>query len=167
MQTPKLTSFRAGALALAFATAAVAGPVVAWPGEGSGSDRMLGKMTQQLDLSAEQQASVAELMAEARQAGAADRERMREIKTQLRAQSKDFDAGVAQALTDELGQLTARSTYRMTATRAQIHGLLGEEQRGKLEAMEAKHGEHGRKHGKGSAEKGKKQEGRSAEKSDS
>jgi Spy/CpxP family protein refolding chaperone len=167
MQTPQFTTFRAGALALALATAAVAGPVSAWPGEEGRSERMLGKMSSHLDLSAEQQASVAGLMAEARAAGAADRERMQEIKTQLRAQSSNFDASVSRALADELGAITARSTYRMTETRAAVQALLSEEQRSRLEAMEAQRGEHGRKHGKGSGEKGKQQGYRGTEASDS
>ena len=167
MQTPKFTTFRAGTLALVLATAAVAGPVFAWPGEEGRSERMLGKMSSHLDLSAEQQASVAELMAEARAAGTADLERMREIKAQLRAQSDNFDARTSQALADELGQITARSTYRMAETRAAMQALLDEEQRGKLEAMEARRGEHGRKHGKGSGDNGKQQGRRSTEASDS
>ncbi|MFU8763346.1 MAG: Spy/CpxP family protein refolding chaperone [Haliea sp.] len=167
MQTPRFTTFRAGALALVLATAAVAGPVSAWPGEEGRSERMLGKMSSHLDLSAEQQASVAGLMAEARAAGAADRERMREIKTQMRAQANSADAGANQALADELGAITARSAYRMTETRAAVRALLSEEQRSKLEAMEAQRDEHGRKHGKGSGENGKQQGRRSAEASDS
>lgn len=167
MHTPKFTTFRASALALALATAAVAGPVSAWPGEEGRSERMLGKMSSHLDLSAEQQASIAGLMAEAREAGAADRERMQEIKTQLRAQTSSFDAGATQVLADELGEITVRSTYRMTETRAAVQALLGEDQRSKMEAMEAQRGEYGRKHGKGSAEKAKKQERRSTDASDS
>ncbi|MFO7553545.1 MAG: Spy/CpxP family protein refolding chaperone [Haliea sp.] len=167
MQTPKLTVFRAGALALVLATAAAAGPVSAWPGGEGASEGMLGKMSRHLDLSTEQQASVAELMSEARAAGAADHERMREIKQQLRAQVGSFDADATRALADELGQITARSSYRMTATRAAVHALLDEDQRGKLEAMEAQRGEHGRKHGKKSAGQGGKQERRGMEASDS
>lgn len=167
MQTVTSSAFRAGALALALATATVAIPASAWPGEESGPEHMLGKMARYLDLSEEQQASVAELMAEAREAGVADRVRMREIKTQLRAQSSNFDASAARTLADELGEITARSTYRMTETRAAVHALLGEEQRSKLEAMEAQRGEHGRKHGKGSAERAEKQERRGTEASDS
>ncbi|MDO8861210.1 Spy/CpxP family protein refolding chaperone [Haliea sp. E1-2-M8] len=170
MQTPKFSVFRASALALAISAAAVAGPALAQPGDEAGSERMLGKMTRHLDLDAEQQTSVAKLMDEAREAGAADRERMQEIKTQLRAQANSFDAGVARALADELGQITARSTYRMTATRAAMHELLDEEQRSKLEAMEAQRGEHGRKHGKGAGKvkgKGGPQEAGDSEASDS
>lgn len=174
MQIVKFTTLRAGALALVLAAAAVAGPVSAWSGEQGRSERMLGKMSSHLDLSAEQQASVAGLMAEAREAGAADRERMREIKMQLRAQANSADAGANQALADELGAITARSAYRMTETRTAMQALLSEEQRSKLEAMEAQRGEHGRKHGKGGGEKGKgsgekgKQQGRrSTEASDS
>ncbi len=149
MQTHRFTAIRAGAFALALTAAAVAAPALAERGGEEGSDRMLGKMTRHLELDTEQQASVASLMAEAREAGAADRERMQEIKTQLRAQADSFDAGATQALADELGAITARSTYRMTETRAAMHELLNEEQRGKLDAMESKRGEKWRKHGKG------------------
>ena len=55
----------------------------------------------------------------------------------------------------------------MTATRAAVHALLDEDQRSKLEAMEAQRGEHGRKHGKKSAGQGGKQERRGLEASDS
>jgi len=167
MQAAKSSAFRAAALALALATAAVATPASAWPGEESGPEPMLGKMARHLDLSEEQQASVAELMAEAREAGAGDRVRMREIRTQLRAQSRDFDASATRALADELGEITARSSYRMTETRAAMHALLGEEQRSKLETMEGQRSDYGRKHGKGSAEPGRKQERRTTEATDS
>ncbi|MEQ9462388.1 MAG: Spy/CpxP family protein refolding chaperone [Haliea sp.] len=154
MHTPIRSAIRTSALVLALATAAVAAPASAWPGEG-GPGPMAGRMIQHLDLTAEQQASVAEIMARSREAGAADHERMREIKTQLRAQSDSFDAGATQALADELGQITARSTYRMTETRAAVNALLNEEQREKLEALEAKRGE--RKHGKGPGKGGHKE----------
>lgn len=154
MHTPIRTALRTSALVLALATAAVAAPASAWPDEG-GPGPMAGKMIQHLDLTAEQQASVSEIMTRAREAGAADHERMREIRTQLRAQSDSFDAGATQALADELGQITARSTYRMTETRAAVHALLNEEQREKLEALEARRGE--RKHGKGPGKGGIKE----------
>ncbi len=154
MHTPIRSALRTGALVLALTTAAVAAPVSASPGE-DGAEPMLGRMVRHLDLNAEQQASVAEVMARAREAGAADRERMREIKTQLREQTGSFDAGATQALADELGQITARNTYRMTETRASIRELLNDEQREKLEAMEARRGEG--KHGKGPGKGGSKE----------
>lgn len=146
MHTPIRSVLRTATLVMSLATAALAAPVSASPGE-DGAEPMLGRMVRHLDLNAEQQASVAEVMARAREAGSADRERMREIKTQLREQAGEFDPGATQALADELGQITARNTYRMTETRASIRELLNDEQREKLEAMEARRGEG--KHGKG------------------
>jgi Spy/CpxP family protein refolding chaperone len=141
MKTATLSTFHAGVLLLALALATGTAPVSAWPDDEGRPERMLGKVTRQLDLSPEQQASVAALMAEARSAAAADRARMRELKAELRPDGGTFDAAGARATADELGEITARLSFRMAETRAAVHALLNEEQRAKLQALEAQRGE--------------------------
>ena len=69
-------------------------PAGRWAAQGMEHDpaRMLAHITKQLDLSAEQQASVESLLTAARQAGAADRQRMQELRSQLKGMRDNFDA---------------------------------------------------------------------------
>lgn len=118
------------------------------PHHGGDPERMLQKMSAHLELTQEQQDRVSQLLEQAREAGAADRERMQELQRALRDQASNFEPATARALTDELGQIKARSSYRRTETRAAIHELLDDEQREKLEQMKAKRGKHGREGGR-------------------
>jgi Spy/CpxP family protein refolding chaperone len=43
-----------------------------------------------------------------------------------------FDAGEAQRLADEIGQITSRMVYQAASTQARIYQLLDEEQRAEL-----------------------------------
>jgi Spy/CpxP family protein refolding chaperone len=149
MQTYLNKSARNAGLALILLGSLASAPGWTAPGGGHhGGDpaRMLEKMSTHLELSESQQSEMAKLLEQAREAGAADRERMRELRQQLRAQQSSFDAGTAQALADELGQITARSSYRRVETRAAIHRLLDDSQREKLEQMEAKRDKRWMKH---------------------
>ncbi len=150
MQTYLNKSARNAGLALILLGSLAVAP--GWAATGGGHHdgdpaRMLKKMSAHLELSESQQSEVAKLLERAREAGAADRERMQELRQQLRAQQSSFEAGTAQALADELGQITARSSYRRVETKAAIHRLLDDSQREKLEQMEAKRHQHRLKRG--------------------
>ncbi|QIB64174.1 Spy/CpxP family protein refolding chaperone [Kineobactrum salinum] len=150
MPTHHRKTARNTGLALLLLGSLAAAPGWTAPGDGHhGADpeRMLTKMSRHLDLSQEQQDRVSQLLAQAHEAGAADRERMQALRGQLRDQQSNFDAGTAQALADELGQITARSSFRRAETRAGIYQLLDDSQRQKLERMEAKRHKHRFKRG--------------------
>ena len=99
------------------------------PPAGHNPDKMLAYMAQELDLSESQEAQINSIVDESRESGAEDQERLGEIRTAMKAQRTDFDAGRTQKLADELGEITARMAYRMTSTQAQIYQLLEPEQR--------------------------------------
>lgn len=98
-------------------------------------DRMLEHMTEELDLSESQQSRIESLLTEAREQGAADRERMHEIREELKTLRTDFNAGSAQQLADELGGITSRMAYRMASTQAQVYQQLEPEQQAEFEEM--------------------------------
>lgn len=54
------------------------------------------------------------------------------------AQRDSFDAGAAQKIADEIGQITGRMVYRASETWAQVYQVLNAEQRAELDAMMAK-----------------------------
>ena len=100
--------------------------------------RMLAHMGEKLELSAEQQAEVEQLMTETQQANAPDRQRLQELRGEMRAQRDDFDTGTAQRIADEIGQITNRMVYRTSETWARVYQVLNAEQRSELDAMMAK-----------------------------
>ena len=125
--------------ALAGTTAMSAG---AWTmGHQGGMDhdpaRMLAHMADKLELSPEQRAEVEQLLTEATQANATDRNRMKELRAELMAQRTSFDAAAAQRIADEIGQITGRMVYRASETWAQVYRRLNAEQRAELDAMMA------------------------------
>ena len=137
---------------------ALAGAVLmsmtAWsmgPQHGAGGDpsRMIAHMSERLDLSDEQKSEVDTLVTAARQSSEADRARMQELREQLSAMKSNFDPGKAQAVADEIGQLTGRMVYQATETFAKVYQVLDAEQRTQLDAMMKKRAEHGGRRGKG------------------
>lgn len=111
------------------------------PGGGRGHHdpaQMMAHMASKLDLSEEQQAQVKQVMAESREASAGDIKRMRELRGQLQAQAKDFNAGTSQKLADEVGELAGRMAFMATKTYAEIYQLLSAEQRQEMDEMMAK-----------------------------
>ena len=97
--------------------------------------RVLEHMADELDLSESQEEKIETLMNESRDAGREDQQRLSELRTELREMRSDFDAGRAQQLADEMGEVTSRIAYRMASTHAQIYEQLDAEQREEFEAM--------------------------------
>lgn len=102
---------------------------------GHSPERMLEHMTDTLNLTATQQSQVEILMSENRGTMESDRERMGEIRDELKAMRTDFDAGSAQSLADELGEITSRTSYAMASTQAEIYQLLTPQQREEMDEM--------------------------------
>ena len=67
----------------------------------------------------------------------------------MMAMRGDFDPGKAQAIADEIGQLTGRMVYQASETFAQVYQVLNAEQRTQLESMMAKHSERRSRWGHG------------------
>jgi len=97
--------------------------------------RVVAYMTERLDLDAQQRESVQAVIAESIAQSDDERTRLRNLRAELRAMSAGFDADEARRLADEIGAITARLAYSMADTRAQISGLLTDEQRRELEAV--------------------------------
>jgi protein CpxP len=142
----------------ALASAAVIS-MAAWsmgPPHGMGGDpaRMIAHLGDRLDLRDEQQTEVESLVATVRQTSDTDRTRMRELRTEMLAMKGDFDPGKAQAIADEIGQLTGRMVYQASETFAQVYQVLDDEQRTELDELMAKRGQHrgGWGHGGGKSE---------------
>lgn len=111
------------------------------PGGGRGHHdpaQMMAHMASKLDLSEEQQAQMKQVMAETREASAGDIKRMQELRGQLQAQAKDFNAGNAQKLADEVGELAGRMAFQVTKTFAEVYQLLSPEQRLEMDELMAK-----------------------------
>ncbi|NCF17377.1 MAG: periplasmic heavy metal sensor [Haliea sp.] len=108
-------------------------------GLGGGVDhdpgRMLAHIADRLDLSEEQQAEVGKVLDTTRDALAADRQRLKELRSELHAQRENFDAGETQAAADEVGQITARMVYQATSTFSQVYQLMTPEQRQQMDSM--------------------------------
>ncbi len=100
--------------------------------------RMLSQLSQKLDLSSEQQTELENLLTESNQANTPDRERLKALRLEMSGQRDDFDAGTAQGVADEIGQITSRMVYRASETFARVYQLLNAEQRVELDAMMAK-----------------------------
>ena len=97
--------------------------------------RMIAHMTERLDLTQEQQGQIKEIMAASRTQSGADRERMKVLRQKMRAQRDNFDAGEAQNIADEIGELTSRTVFQATSTQARIYQLLTDEQKAEMDTM--------------------------------
>ena len=108
-------------------------------GEGMQPDpaRMMAQMSAKLDLSAEQQAKIQELTTAARQASAADHQRMQELRTEMAAMRDSFDATRARKTADEIGQVTGRLVFQASQTWSQVYQVLNAEQKARLDEMMA------------------------------
>jgi Spy/CpxP family protein refolding chaperone len=114
----------------------VATQLSARPGSGMESMEPLDRIeriTEHLDLSVEQEEEINRLIDEVQIASAVDRERLHQIREDLRALSADFDDGEAQSLTDELGQISGRIAYRNVSTMAAVRALFTTEQLQQIE----------------------------------
>ena len=114
--------------------------VASWSmGHGDGMDfdpgRMVAHMTDRLDLTEEQASRVKQLATTARENSAVDRKRMAELRDQLKAQRDDFDAGKAQVMADEIGQITSRRVFQAVSMFAEIYQSLTDEQKAEMDDM--------------------------------
>ena len=126
---------------------ALAASATAWSmGHGGGMDhdpaRMIAHMTDRLDLSTEQQASVETLLTSAQQANAADRERLKVLRGEMMGLRTDFDSGKAQQMSDEIGQITARMVFEASKTWSGIYQTLNAEQQAELDELMKKREAH-------------------------
>jgi Spy/CpxP family protein refolding chaperone len=110
---------------LVFAIEATARP---GPGDGPDGGDMVGRMSEHLDLSVDQQEQITTIVNTAHLEGAVDQERKRQIEKELRGLAENFDAGSAQALADELGEIAGRLAYSRVYTMSQVREILTEEQ---------------------------------------
>ena len=124
-----------GAVAVAAATMTIAAGTWSMPplGGGDGSSRA-NRMMHALDLDDAQREAVESRLAESRAVAEADRRRMKELRTEARGLREDYDAGRAQQIADEIGEISGRLALVRMATQADIYSLLDEEQRAELEA---------------------------------
>lgn len=104
-------------------------------------------LAKMLELSEEQEATVQTLMIASFEESEADRERLRELRDQLRGEPGSFDAATAQVAADEIGQITSRMVFRRANDRAQLYQLLDEEQRVMMTEMAEHRRERGGKRG--------------------
>jgi len=100
--------------------------------------RMMAHLTSKLDLSEEQQTQVKQLMGESRKALATDSKRMQALREEMKAQAASFNAGSAQKIADEIGEITGRMVFQATKTHAEIYQLLNDQQRQELDELMAK-----------------------------
>ncbi len=110
-------------------------------GKAHDPQRMLAHMTERLELDEQQQSQIETLLLSAQASMATDRQRLHELRGELQRMGLDFDAGRAQALADEVGQITSRLVYQAASTQAQLQTLLTPEQRETMAAMMEKRGE--------------------------
>ncbi|MBT4521530.1 MAG: hypothetical protein HOC23_16140 [Halieaceae bacterium] len=98
-------------------------------------ERLVARMVERLDLSADQELQIGNLVQSEHHSTAPDRERLKALHKQLRAQSDNYDAGQVQHMANEVGEITSRLTYSKASTHAQVNLLLTEEQRELARAM--------------------------------
>jgi Spy/CpxP family protein refolding chaperone len=99
----------------------------------------LDMLADQIGLTEEQGTEITEIVNNAQLASAVDRERIHQIKDELRAMADNFDASQAQILADELGEISGRLAYNGTESHAAIRQVFTEEQRVMLEELRAEH----------------------------
>lgn len=140
----------------AAAATVLATSATAWSMGHSGSGdpgRMFAHMADKLDLSAEQQASVEQVLSASRETSRADHQRLQALRQQLRAMHGDFEAGKAQGIADEIGQVTSRMVFQASKSWSEVYQLLDAEQRQELEDLMKKREAHRgmRRKGRGEA----------------
>ncbi len=99
------------------------------------------RIAEHLDLSAEQEQEITQIINAAQIANAVDRERLQQIREELRESGENFDAGAAQELADELGQITSRLTYSHVNTMAAVRAVFTQEQIAQIEEFRARRSE--------------------------
>jgi Spy/CpxP family protein refolding chaperone len=99
----------------------------------------LDMLADEIGLTEEQGTEISRIVNEAQLASAVDRERMKQIKDELKQMVDNFDAGQAQILADELGEISARLAYKGAESRAAVHQVFSDEQILMLEQLRAEH----------------------------
>lgn len=137
-----MKKFPLNLLAAAGLAAATAFSVGSWAmGSESGlhqdNGRMLAYLADELDLNAEQETEIRALHSALKEQNEADRARLDELRELMRAQRQDFNAGEAQKLADEIGEITTRLVYSATSTQAQVRSVLTAEQQAGLDEIMA------------------------------
>ncbi|MCZ6828942.1 MAG: Spy/CpxP family protein refolding chaperone [Gammaproteobacteria bacterium] len=99
------------------------------------------RMAEHLDLTAEQEQQITDLVKAAQIDNAVDRERLHQIRNDLRALSESFDDVAAQTLADELGQISGRLAYSLVSTMAAARAVFTAEQLQQIEEFRARHEE--------------------------
>jgi Spy/CpxP family protein refolding chaperone len=124
-----------------------------WPG-GPGHDGaldFLDRVADEIGLTVEQESEINELINGAKLASAVDRERMDQIREELRRLSlsdESFDSSAASVLTGELAETVARTALAAAETRWKLRQILTPEQRQQLDEWRAGRGQpHARFHG--------------------
>ena len=136
----------AALLAGVLSTAAIAGPHGYHDGQefsGKHHERMMKKIIKKLDLSEEQQASIAALKEQHKVEGAPLRERMRANRQAMKESSRydNYDPEVIATLAAEQGKLSEQKAIIRAAHRHEFQSLLTAEQREKMQAMKDKRSE--------------------------
>ncbi len=111
-----------------------------------GDERMVSRLIEDLGVDASQADEIRGIHAAAADATTADRERLQVLRDELRNLRGAFDPGEAQKLADEIGEITGRLVYEMTATRAALRAVLTDDQREQLDTLREEH--RGDRHGK-------------------
>jgi Spy/CpxP family protein refolding chaperone len=118
---------------------------LAQPGYGRGAppamDNLahLDMLADQIGLTEEQGEEITRLVNVAQLESAVDRERMQQIREELRAMVDSFDASQAQILADELGEISARLAYNAAERQAAIRQIFTADQILMLEELRAEH----------------------------
>ena len=134
------------AFALCVSVLVFAIEATARPGMGGSPDGgdIVSRMSQHLDLSADQQAEISTIVNAAQLENAVDQERRRQIEKEMRGMAENFDAGSAQALADELGEIAGRLAYSRVYTMSQVREILTEEQLAQMQEQREGAGGHRR-----------------------
>ena len=108
---------------------------------GHDPERLLEHMADHLDLTSEQREEVAGLLQAAKEATAADRQRLKQLHMALRDQGADFDIVQTREVADEVGQITASLVFEAARTHSSVQAVLTPEQRDEMLRMMDKRAE--------------------------
>ena len=99
---------------------------------------MLGYMADEIGLTISQEESINQLVNEARLASAVDRERVSQLRQQLRDLSQDaevFDESAVESVAGELADIVSRMAVDGAQLRWEVRQVLTEEQREQIDSM--------------------------------
>ncbi len=145
MKNPIFKYVAATVLCLAASTG-IAAPPMGPPGAHLGGNpmQMVARMSEQLELSEEQQDSVIALLRSEQEEIAGEREHLKELHLLMMAQGEEFDPEVAHDFAEQIGAATAKLAYSRAYTFAQIRTILDDDQRAKLSEMQERRKSQGK-----------------------